>query len=474
MKKTKVEILLSVLLLSFVFHMSYGQSTEKVKPGARYTGAYTKSNALKYTGKSNFVIEGVEITSNSSEGIGLYNCENVIIRNSKIVSPAHIGVYLWKCKNITIEDCVFENVQTGVRASTSTGVKFEHNDVLNVTGVLYNKEMGGMAHYMFVYGAGNSISYNVCENLPGQAEPEDIINLYDSNGTEGSPIVVNNNWIRGGGTSLSGGGINLGDWGGTYQIAEGNVLVNPGMYGIGITGGQHMMLKDNQVYSKRIPKVSGVGLIVYNYYEKNAGAFKNVNIVSNKINFTHRDGYIDTMWIPDDSKISGKSSNTYDSGVTESSLPTKILGMARDNAGSNNNNPGTEIEKPEVDTSIPNGGGGSDVPNVEDNNHGSDKDTDTDDNSGKDNEVSKPSNPSINQLPNVTIYLDRFNRICVNSRGRIYRSSNVIVSNTNGATLHSQSLTGFHTVLRSRFKKGTYFVTVKVGNRSQTKELTIK
>lgn len=475
MKKTRIKLLMSVILLGFAFHSSYGQ-------GARYTGTYTKSNPIRYTGKSNFVIEGVEISSTNEDCIALYNCENVIIRNSKLgPSISKRGVYLYGCKNITIEDCTFENVQLGLIASTSQGVKFEHNDVKNVVGMLNGGfEIGSMVQFIQVSGSGNSVSYNVCENIAGQSAPEDIINMFASHGTEKSPIVIKGNWIRGGGPSKTGGGINIGDYGGSYQIAEDNILVDVGQYGIGISGGKNMTLKNNKVYGKR-QSFTNVGMVVTNWYEKEAGASSNIVSENNQINYTHADGYLNNWWIYERNfTVGGKSTNVYKSDLSASILPAKILGNGRGSGGSsNNNNTGNESETPEVEPDIPSGGGGSTTPDVEDNSQGSDtdkdadKDTGDDNDNGTDDEVNKPTSPG-NQLTNVTIYLDWFNRICVNSRGRVYRGSTVTVSNAAGDRIHTQSLTGFHTVLRSRFKKGTYFVTVKIGNRSQTKELTIK
>lgn len=479
MKKTRIKLVMSVILLGFAFHSSYGQ-------GARYTGTYTKSSPISYTRKNNIVIDGLEIISNSRiRCIELYDCENVIIKNSRFVSPYHQAIYLYGCKNVTIEDCSFENVNFALKASTSQGVRFDHNDVLNITGYMHIKnptgdEFGGMAQFITVTGANNSISYNVCENIAGQSDLEDIINTFGmSGGTHDSPLIIKGNWIRGGGTSNSGTGIVIGDYGGKYSIVQDNVLINPGQAGIGIAGGQNMTLKDNIVYSKRMNNTN-VGMVVYNWTENRYGAFENVIVKDNRINFTSNHGGLGNWWMPDpNNKISVNSGNIYDKNLNENILPTKIIGRARDNAGSNNNNTGNESETPEVEPDIPSGGGGSTTPDIENNNQGSDtdkdadKDTDDEKDNGTDDEVNKPTSPG-NQLTNVTIYLDWFNRICVNSRGRVYRGSTVTVSNAAGDRIHTQSLTGYHTVLRSRFKRGTYIVTVKSGNKSQTKELTIK
>src|SRR5690554_372615 len=165
MKRINNTIIICLVFICFPFFMSYGQ-------GARYTGEYTKSSTISHHRKSNFVIEGLEISSNSTQSaIVLDECENVIIRNCKFgPMPLTRAIHLINCKNITIIDCTFENVQSGIRVSTSQGIKFEFNDVTNILGKLKgSNEVGVMAQFINVSGAGNSISYNVSENHPGQS-----------------------------------------------------------------------------------------------------------------------------------------------------------------------------------------------------------------------------------------------------------------------------------------------------------------
>lgn len=450
MNKSKFKFLLSISFLLLIIQASYGQ-------GSRYTGEYKKSEPIKYVGKSNIVIEGLEISGSNEHSIALYDSENVIIRNNKLgPSFSKRGVYLYNCKNITIEDCTFENVQSGLTASNSQGIKFQYNDVLNVLGDLYGgTDTGSMVQFIQVSGSDNSISYNVCENISGKSAPEDIINIYSSNGTAGSPIKIKGNWIRGGGPSKSGGGINIGDWGGSHQIIEDNILVNPGQYGIAISGGNNMTLRNNKVYSKK-EHYNNVGMIVYNWYDKEAGESFNITSSNNRINYTHADGYINNWWIPENQGIvSGKETNTYDKTLTASILPDKIIGRARDNtssepgdgSGDNTNPDNPDLTPPPVD------GGG-------DNNSGSGPEVDPDP-----DEVFDPS---------ITIYLDMFKRICVNTQGRVQRSAQVEVFNEKGNKIHSQRLKGYHTVIRKRFGSGIYDVKVKNGTKLKNQQIIIK
>ena len=84
--KKNLLIVLNILFVCFTVHSSYGQ-------GSRYTGSYIKSSTIQHVGKSNFVIEGLEFTSNDRDLIVLYSCENVVIKNNSFVaSPAKRGI----------------------------------------------------------------------------------------------------------------------------------------------------------------------------------------------------------------------------------------------------------------------------------------------------------------------------------------------------------------------------------------------
>jgi hypothetical protein len=79
---------------------------------------------------------------------------------------------------------------------------------------------------------------------------EDWINIYQSNGVAGDPIQVNFNRARGHSESKTGSFIMLGDSGGSHQLAEGNVGVNPGQVGIGVAGGSHISVENNKMFSE--------------------------------------------------------------------------------------------------------------------------------------------------------------------------------------------------------------------------------
>lgn len=425
MKRNYMIIIFGLAFLCLNLGVSYGQTLAQ---GARYTGSYTKSPTIKHIGKKDIVIDGLEISSSGNEiCIALYNCENVVIKNSKFgPSPRARAIHLEKCKNVTIIDCTFENVQTGLRAESSQGVKFEYNDVTNLIGTLKgSNELGIMVQFINASGAGNSISYNVCENFPGESSTEDVISLWRSNGTADSPIRVKGNWIRGGGPSDSSGGILIGDGGGSYQIAEDNILVDPGQYGIGVAGGHNMILRNNKVFGKK-QYFSNVGMQVCNWYEKEGVQSHTITAENNILNYRNKNGQVNNWWYAGNTgTVKGRETNKYDPNMTASILPDKIIGRARSVSSS----------KPDS------------TPNTE------------------------------NDDKEMRIYLDIYGRICVNNRAPLESSASVVVMNQSGKTVHEQKITSYHTVLPA-IPAGTYKIqvnyTLKVENTRSTYQETLE
>jgi len=180
-----------------------------------------------------------------------------------------------------------------------------------------------------VAGTGNSISYNKGENIYGSSYPEDAINLYRCNGTAASPIQVVGNWIRGGGPSQSGGGIMLGDNGGSYEVAKDNILVNPGQYGMAISGGSNMTIQNNKIYSKA-QSFSNVGLYVWAQQGDGTSAYtiSNATVTGNQVYFQSGQWGENDNYLGDgEATPSGWSNNTWGASLTAAILPTSILDL---------------------------------------------------------------------------------------------------------------------------------------------------
>jgi hypothetical protein len=215
-----------------------------------------------------------------------------------------------------------DSIDSGVVADGCTGVKVINNDVKNVMGPM---PRGQMVQFGNVTGGGNSISYNVVENIQGQSFPEDAISLYMSNGTPTDPIQVVGNWIRGGGPSTSGGGIMTGDMGGSNILVKDNILVNPGQYGITISSGQNITIENNMIFSEKKP-YSNIGLSAYKQYDIETCAN---TIMNNQVNFTNKDGVLNCLWDAGNcGVITGWETNKHNTNLTAAILPAKIIGRA--------------------------------------------------------------------------------------------------------------------------------------------------
>ena len=327
MKKTisiiKLIILTGIFLLTFNSY-SYGQ-------GSTYTGTYITSSPIRWNGISNQTITGLQITntldsiSDNTSGhcIYLVNCSNIIIQNCKLGPSIREGVHLYNCTNITIINCSMSYNATGVYAQLSSGIKVNYNDVLNVQGPA---PKGSMVQFDNVSGEGNSVSYNVGENIAGQSFPNDEISLYMSNGTATSPIEVVGNWIRGGGPSTVGGGIMTGDGGGSYITVQNNILVDPGNYGIAVASGTNINISNNKIYAKQ-QSFCNAGIYAWNQY---ATPCSSLTIQNNQINYTSSSGNLGTTWNGGNcGTITGWSTNVYTPSLSAAILPTKIIGKVK-------------------------------------------------------------------------------------------------------------------------------------------------
>jgi len=289
---------------------------------------FTNSSVINYTGQHDITISGKRIAGGNVPAITLTNCYNVHITQNYLGNSTTIGILLYNCKNITIDYNFVTNVSTGVYAEAcpSGAIVVNYNQFRNMQGPF---PRGAFVQFNAVSGAGNSISYNKGENIYGSSYPEDAINLFKSNGTSSSPIMVVGNWVRGGGPSATGGGIMLGDSGGSYQVAKDNVIVNPGQYGMAISGGTNMTVQNNKIYSKA-QSFSNVGLYVW----AQQGDASSIPYISNATVSGNQVHFLSGQWGENDSYLgsgettpTGWSTNTWNASLTESILPTTILDL---------------------------------------------------------------------------------------------------------------------------------------------------
>jgi parallel beta-helix repeat protein len=306
-------------------------TAESPIPGSRlapYTGGetvdnsgYTASPVIYLEGKHDITISGKFITGGTEPLITLKNCYNIKIIGNKLSNSTRVGVYLYACRNITVEDNFITNVSSGVYAEQTKegGIVVNSNQFLNMKGPF---PRGQFVQFNNVWGPNSSISYNKGENIMGQSYPEDAISLYQSKGTAASPVKITGNWIRGGGPSDSGGGIMLGDNGGSYLIAQDNILVDPGQFGMAIAGGDHNTIINNVIYGKQ-QYFTNVGV-----YINDINGYKTTfcKIGNNKVRYFNKVNYMNNAWIsPNSAKPEAWDTNIFGANISAAVLPAVII-----------------------------------------------------------------------------------------------------------------------------------------------------
>ncbi|MFD0831400.1 right-handed parallel beta-helix repeat-containing protein [Mucilaginibacter boryungensis] len=287
---------------------------------------YHASNAISLSDVHNKTIRGLLITGGNVPPITLKNCSNIRITGNKLLNSKAVGIYLYRCKNIIIDHNYITKVSTGVyvQQTNGGGIAIENNQFLNMLGPL---PRGQFVQFNNVNGPGCIIANNACENIIGESYAEDAISLYSSNGTAASPITVKNNRIRGGGPSKTGGGIALGDAGGSHQLVENNLLVNPGQYGIGVAGGTDMQILNNKIYAKRAT-FTNVGISVWNQYTS-ISACAMIVVHGNEVNWTNAKGELNPAWNSGNcDPVIGWNDNNWNAKIDFTILPRVLISDA--------------------------------------------------------------------------------------------------------------------------------------------------
>lgn len=281
-----------------------------------------KGAPQSHIGKSNIVIENLQFTNPSGNIIYLESCANVIIRNCYFGPSSGEAISIYKGASITIEKCLFVRNRTGVYAVQTTGnIKVINCQFVNVKGPM---PRGQYVQFNTITGPGNLIENNKGESWWTLTQPEsypaDLINIFNSQGTPDSWITIRGNILRGGGPMPSGGGIMAGDIGGRYTLVENNKLVNPGQYGYGIAGGDHISIINNQLYADR-QSFNNIGY----YAWAQAGAACGINIIfdKNRSHYVNRDGILNNWWAAPN--CPAKGTPPTDITLAEMNLPAHLI-----------------------------------------------------------------------------------------------------------------------------------------------------
>jgi hypothetical protein len=234
-------------------------------------------------------IENMRIGPCGGHGIDIFGSRRVTVRNVSIEHTGGSGIFVLRSENVTVENNVIEDNITNVSAQDSQGVTVRCNRLRNPRGPI---PRGQFVQFDKVYGPGNVISCNAGVNEPGRGIPEDAISIYKSSGTAESPILIERNSITGGGPSPSGGGIMLGDAGGSYLMARDNIIEDPGQYGIGVAGEHDIEVSGNVVVARRQP-FTNVGISVW---RQDPPECRNIRVKDNLVSWISGRGFPNPWW----------------------------------------------------------------------------------------------------------------------------------------------------------------------------------
>ena len=269
-------------------------------------------DCLVIDGHANVTVSHVAIGPCGGAAIRVSNGSSITITGSYLHDSVGPGVDVGGSNGVTVTGSHFARNASGMYALTSTKIVFEGNTVLNVQGPI---PRGQLVQFDKVSGGGNRVRCNVGQNVLGKSTPEDALNFYQSNGAPNDPILVEGNRVLGGGPSMSGGGILLGDGGGSYITARKNVVVDPGQYGLGVPSGTHMTLTDNVVYGAA-QSFTNVGVYVWEQYKLPCDA---IEVSKNHVMFANAKGTPNPYWDGGGcGTVSGVDTNDFTSPVAPS------------------------------------------------------------------------------------------------------------------------------------------------------------
>lgn len=233
-----------------------------------------RSVAGPIVAQSGQVIENVHVSTAQGPCIVVpEGMKRVVVRDSEIGpcgqpgDPLAIGIDIRPgASHVTIERNVLHDVASGVYAyGARHPIVVDRNRAYHIRGPF---PRGQLVQFNAVIGGEDAsrITCNVSDVLNQPvSNVEDHVNLFNSWGLPGRPIVIAWNRVRGG-HSPTGSGIMTGDGeSGGHVHAHDNVVVNVGNTGMGIAGGSHIVFERNRIFLDGRTSRSRIGLYAYNY-----------------------------------------------------------------------------------------------------------------------------------------------------------------------------------------------------------------
>lgn len=292
--------------------------------GGKTSGPITLQSYTTYIGYT------IDLGSSSNNGFTGNGVTNVVLKKCKVINGAIIngaistGVFLSNCNNITIDSCFFSMLPQGVLAKNcganikTTDCQFSNivgSPLLTLHPIAYQNCSGGGLWI---------INNRIQEDPLISPYTHDQISVFQSYGLKGDSLLVLNNIISGGQqlknakADNGAAGITLGDVGGSYQAARGNILVNA--LAILVDGtGTNLKADHNKIYASQVPpQLPGVGIVYINVNSNNFVGY-------NRVNFKLPNGTIFNLNPATSSTIQGWGTNVYDSSLSIALLPVPLI-----------------------------------------------------------------------------------------------------------------------------------------------------
>lgn len=248
----------------------------------------TLGTGIFVTGSNHVTVNQVTVNNTSGAGISVIGGNTYSITQNSVTNALDAAIKVQGASSVSIQGNTVKTSTSGIYVAQGSTINVQGNNLAHIQG----KPRGNFVQFNNVTGAGNRISCNTGLQDPlGTANSldsiEDDISLYQSSGLATDPILVVGNKVSGGGPSATGGGIMLGDSGGSYITAMDNVVITPGGYGMSATGGTNLVIKNNKIYSTST-SIDGDPLVVYDYNP--ALACSTVSVQGNQTNWANQWG----------------------------------------------------------------------------------------------------------------------------------------------------------------------------------------
>ena len=281
-----------------------------ITAGGTYSGNWnsTDPSTLAVTIKTDDPVTIQDSVINSKGGLisisGVKTGANVTIENvtGTALDPGVSGlqrgsfVNATKVTSLVVKNCTIKGASFGVKlaGASPTTLKISNNIATDLEdrasdgngGLLATRP--GLGHFILLNGvsapAGAEIAWNQAVQTIGQTSTEDVINIFNSQGTIGHPIWVHDNYLEGASSAAASGNYTgtslITDGTGTngaqptaYVLFESNEIVATAGTGIAIAAGHDVQANGNRIVSCGLSSsgswyaIGNPAVYIWNYYK---------------------------------------------------------------------------------------------------------------------------------------------------------------------------------------------------------------